>query len=140
MLTIAPMTLPEVRQDWAWVRDGLLDVIAQCDERWLPEDAWLAVMSSSAFLWRIEVEGDDIGFLLLRRDMELDGPVLYIWAMWVEPHELVRRREDVIARLDEIAARVGAKRIRMESSRKGWLGFDYFKPRNTIFEREINHG
>ncbi len=119
MLTITPMTLPEVRQEWAHIRNGLLEVIGRCKERYEPEDVWTAVMGGNAYAWRIVIKGDDIGFLILRREVDVDGPALFIWCC------------------DELGQRMGAKRIRMESSRKGWRGMDYFEPVRTIYERTL---
>ncbi len=137
MLTIAPLTLPEVRQEWGWLRNGLLEVIGRCKERYEPEDVWTAIFAANAYAWRIMVKGDDIGFLILRREVDLDGPALFIWCCWTEPNALVEWQRDLILRLDELAQRMGARRIRMESSRSGWRGLDYFDPVRTIFEREV---
>ena len=137
MLTISAMTLPEVRQEWGWLRNGLLEVIGRCKERYEPEDVWTAVMAGNAFVWRVVVRGDDIGFLVLRREMDTDGPALFVWALWTEPNALVEWQRELISRLDELAQRMGAKRIRMESSRGGWRGLDYFDPVRTIFERGV---
>lgn len=135
MLTIAPMTLPEVRADWGWIRNGLQTVIGVCQERWAPEDVWTEVMAGNAFVWRIERTGDDIGFLVLRRLLDPDGPVLFIWALYAEPQSLARHGKELFERLREIAHRIGAKRIRMESPRKGWA--DWFEAHSTIWEYEV---
>lgn len=137
MLKIEAMNLLEVRQAWGWVRNGLLSIIGICRERWEPEDVWTAVMAGNAFVWRVVVNGDDIGFLVLRREVDTDGPVLFIWCLWTEPNALVEWQRDLIARLDELAQRMGAKRIRMESSRGGWRGLEYFDAVRTIYEREV---
>jgi hypothetical protein len=137
VLTILPMSLLDVRRDWSWVRNGLLEVIGRCKERWSPEDCWTAVQSGNAFVWRVEGAGDDLGFMILRRDMDPDGPVLFVWALWTEPGALDKKRGDLFERLRELAHRMGAKRIRMESSRKGWQGLDFFEPVKTIFEAEV---
>ena len=137
MLKIEPMSLLEVRQAWGWCRNGLLAIIGICHERWEPEDVWTAVMAGNAFVWRVTVRDDDIGFMVLRRDMDTDGPALFIWACWAEPGALAEWQRDLISRLDELAQRMGAKRIRMESSRNGWRGLDYFDAVRTIYEREV---
>jgi hypothetical protein len=49
----------------------------------------------------------------------------------------VEWQRDLILRLDELGQRMGAKRIRMESSRSGWRGLDYFEPIRTVYERSI---
>jgi hypothetical protein len=137
MLTIAPMTPLEARRDWGWIRNGLLEIIGRCHERWAPEDVWAQVQNGTAFAWRIEGVGDDIGFLILRRDMDPDGPALFIWAAWCEPGSLVKHAADLLERLKELAHRMGAKRIRFESSRKAWSFLDHFEARAVIYEREV---
>jgi hypothetical protein len=137
MLSIQPMTALEVRAGWSWIRNGLLEVIGKCKERWSAEDAWTEVQAGNAFVWRIESSHDDLGFLLLKRQVDPDGPVLFIWCCWTEPGGLDQKRGDLYERLRELAHRMGAKRIRMESSRKGWQGLDYFEPVKTIYEAEV---
>lgn len=138
MLTIAPMTLPEVRAAWGWVRNGLLEVIGRCNERYEPEDVWTAVMAQQAFVWRIVMQNDDYGFVVLRRDNDPDGHALFVWAAWAEPGSLLKLRHEFYERLKEVAHRVGAKRIRFESPRKGWDWFkDHFDPVKTIYEGEV---
>lgn len=134
MLTIAPMTPLEFRRDFGWVRNGLLEVIGRCHERWSPEDAWTEVMGGHAFCWRIERAGDDIGFLILKRQMDPDGPVLFIWCAWAEPNSLAKHAQELHDRLVEVAHRMGAVRMRMESPRKGWA--EWFEASSTIWEYE----
>ena len=45
MLTIQPMTALDARRDWGWIRNGLLEIIGRCHERWAPEDVWQAIAS-----------------------------------------------------------------------------------------------
>lgn len=137
MLTIQPMTALDARRGWNWIRRGLQEVIGRCGESWLAEDAWTEIMAGTAFVWKIDAAHDEIGFVLLRRQNDFDGPVLFIWALYAEPQSLVRHGDELFDRLKEIAHRIGAKCIRMESSRKGWQGFDYFKPVKTIYEASV---
>ena len=137
MLTIHPMSLPEVRQDWTFIRNGLLEVIGRCKERYLPEDVWQAVMAANAYIWRIETAHDEIGFLVLRRDYDADGPVLFIWCCWCKPGSLVKHSSDLMERLKEVGHRIGAKRLRFESTRKAWSFLDVFEERSVIYEREL---
>jgi hypothetical protein len=137
MFTIAPLTPPQTRLEWGWIRNGLLEVIGRCHERYSPEDAWVAVQNGSAFVWRMTNSHDDIGFLLLRKLDDPDGPVLFLWAAWAEPGALVKHAPDLLERLKELAHRLGAKRIRFESSRKAWSFLDYFEERSVIYECEV---
>lgn len=136
MLTIQPMSLLDVRRDFGWIRNGLLEVIGRCKERYAPEDVWTEVMAGNAFCWRIESAADDIGFLVLKRLMDPDGPVLFIWCVWAEPGALMKHAPDLFERLKELAHRMGSKRMRFESSRKAWGFLDYFDERSVIYEAE----
>ena len=135
MLTIEPLTPLQVRQEWGWIRNGLLEVIGRCQERWSPEDVWTAALAGDAFVWRITMLHDDLGFMVLRRQTDPDGPVLFIWATWAEPQSLAKHGKELFERLREIGHRIGAKRIRMESPRQGWA--EWFDARSTIWEAEI---
>ena len=99
---------------------------------------WVALRAASVFLYTIRKDGDDIGFLVLRQDADPDGPAVFVWVCWAEPGALRDCHAQVIAALDEVAARIGAKRLRFESLRNGWRGFsDYFDAVQTVFEREV---
>ncbi len=135
MLAISPLTQQHVRQEWGWIRNGLLEVIGRCQERWSPEDVWTEVMAGHVFVWRITVAHDDIGFLVLRKMDDADGPVLFIWALWTEPDALLRKLPELHERLIEVCHRLGAKRIRMESPRKGWIVLE----RLNFTERSVNY-
>jgi hypothetical protein len=137
VLTIQPMSLLDVRRDWGWIRNGLLEVIGRCHERWSAEDCWTAVQAGNAFAWRIEGAGDDIGFMILRRDADPDGPVLFLWCAWAEPGALIKHSAELMERLKELGHRIGAKRLRFESSRKGWSFLDYFDQKSVIYEHEL---
>jgi hypothetical protein len=137
MLRLRPLTLQEVRASWGWIRNGLLAVIDRCRARWMPEDAWGEVMAGRAFVYTIDASGDEIGFALLQQRSDGDGPVLFIWAMWTEPGAGIAQREAIQDELERLASEIKAKRIRMESSRDGWDGIDYWTPVQTIFEHEV---
>ena len=136
MLSVHPMSLPEVRQDWNHIRNGLLKVIGICGESWMPEDAWQEIMAGNAFVWSIKTH-EDIGFMLLRKQNDFDGPVLFVWALYAEPQSLVNHADELYEKLKELGRRIGSNKIRMESSRKAWDGLKYFKPVKTIYEAGI---
>ena len=140
MIELRARTVQQVREEWGWVRNGLLTIIERTRESWLPEDVWQSLQGGHSFLWVVHKNGDDIGFLVLRKDADPDGPVLYLWIAWAEPQALADCHAELIERLDEIAARIGARRLRFESPRAGWRGFDnYFDAVRTVFEREVTH-
>jgi hypothetical protein len=137
MLSIAAMTGPQVRQEWGWIRNGLLEIIGRCQERYSPEDVWVAILGKDAYVWRITLAHDDIGFLVLRQQSDPDGPVLFIWCVWAEPGALAKHSAELFERLKEVAHRIGAVRLRMESSRKGWAALPLFDERAVIYEAEV---
>ena len=137
MLKLVPQSWQQVRHQWGWVQNGLQAIIERTHERWMPLDVWTALRSNNAFLHTIDKDGDDAGFVVLRQEIDPDGPALFIWCCWVEPGSLADCHAELITALDEVAARIGAKRIRFESTRDGWRGFDqYFDAVFTAYERE----
>lgn len=139
-LELRARTPQQVRKEWGWIRNGLLTILQRTREQWLPEDVWQSLQAAQSFLWVVHKDGDDVGFLVLRKDADFDGPVLFIWLCWTEPQVLTDCHATLIERLDEIAARIGAKRVRFQSPRAGWRGFeDYFAAVQTVFQREVSH-
>lgn len=139
MIELRARTTQQVREEWGWIRNGLLTIIERTRESWLPEDVWQSLQGGHSFLWVVHKDGDDVGFLVLRKHDDFSGPVLFIWCCWFEPGAMRDCVADVVARLDEIAARIGAKKVRFESPRNGWGGFlaEQFAAVNTIYERIV---
>jgi len=103
----------------------------------MPLDVWSSLLAANAFLYVITDDGDDVGFVVLRTVHDCDGPYLFVWCLWSEPDAMRHCWRDVIAKLDELATRVGAKRIRMESPREAWRWGSMFDPVATIYQREV---
>lgn len=136
-MTLLPKTWPEVREAWGWVRNGLLDVIAETKERWLPEEVFAALQAGTAHLFALDKDGDEVGFVILRRLLDPDGPVLFVWCLWSEPGAVIVQWRELRDHLRDMALRMGAKRMRFESPRKGYQFFHEFEPVKTIYELEI---
>ena len=118
---------------WPWVRQGLEKMLAKTGERELPEHFFSALQARAAFLFAL----DDVGFAILKRVDDCDGPVLFVWALWCEPGQAEQHERDIYASLETIAAGIGAKRIRMHSPRPGWGRLGYFTERTRIYERQL---
>jgi hypothetical protein len=128
----------KIASAWPFVRAGCEKVLAKTNDRWIPEDVYMEVRSGSAFLYMIEHESDEIGFIVVRRVMDPDGPVLFVWIMWTEPGLMAESSnwKAVIAELDALARSIGAKRIRHYSSRSGFEEHGAFTLKMHIYERE----
>ena len=122
---------------WGWVRNGLVDCAGKTQERWLPEDVYLAIKGGSAFLYAIEHKGDEIGFTVLCQHNDPDGPCLFVWAMWTEPGAGAPVEGMICSALEAKAREIGAKRIRMQSPRKGWERKAYWRQTAALYEHEV---
>lgn len=132
-----PRTWPAIRADWAWIRAGLQTIIDRTGERWLPEDVYMALHGGHAHLSVIEESGEEVGFVVLQRQSDWDGPVLHVWALWGEPGAIAPLRLDIERELVELATRMGARRIKMESPREGWTDIAFWKPSKSIYVHEV---
>jgi hypothetical protein len=137
VIALRPQSWQQVRNQWGWVRNGLQAIIERTNERWMPEDIWVALRGANAFLHNIDKDGDDVGFLVLQQHSDPDGPALFVWAMWCEPGALMSCKTEFFERLREVAQRIGAARIRMESPREGWEWVGYLDPVLTVYEAEL---
>lgn len=99
----------------------------------------MELRSGSAYLYMIENDGDEIGFIVVRRVMDNDGPVLFVWVIYTESGSM--KENDnwklVMAEVDGLARSIGAKRIRHYSSRSGFEELGAFTLKMHIYEREV---
>lgn len=121
---------------WDWIRAGLQHTIERTGVHMRPEDAYVRVRNGTAWLYAVQADEEDIGFLILTQEHDPDGLVLFIWALWCEPGSLYPMKHKFYAEIDALAKKAGAVRIRWQSSR------DYRHERwgqkvATIYEREI---
>ena len=131
---IPPAQLHDV---WGWVRNGLMDCIGRTQERWLPEDVFVHIKAGTSHLFAIEHKGDDVGFTVLCQHADSDGPVLFVWALWVEPGAGKPIEGALYEALEQKAREIGARRVRMQSPRKGWERRAYWTQTAAIYEHEV---
>lgn len=141
-MRLRPLPPAEARAAWGWIRNGLVTVLGRVHDTWTPEDVYLEVAQGKAHVYAIEWREDDVGFVVLKLLADYDGPCLWVWAMWAEPGTFdgfasarTSRMAEMFRALDELAASVKARRIRMESPRRGWERF--FDVKATVYERGV---
>lgn len=114
---VAPVDL---HAHWPMVRHGLLRCAMKGGGAYLPEDAYHALKSGGLTLFLIVASGANVGFVILRREEEPAGVVLFVWALWCEKGEGKRHEAAIAEALRAKASEIGAKRLKMWSGRPGW--------------------
>lgn len=123
----------KVREVWPVVKEGLEAMLKRYKVRWIPEDIFLACVTGQAFLYMIK----DVGFLVAKNFVDPDGLALFVWVIYGKPGALKAHRVELLADLDELARKIGAKRIKHYSQRRGWSGMNMFELKQYIYEREV---
>lgn len=102
-------------------------------ERLTREEIYHALRSNLAALYMI----DDVGIVVCQRVVETDGTVsLFVWLI---SGKLKNWKDEMIRRLEELAAQIKATRIKMRSPRRGWeraMG-NYWTPVDIIYEHRL---
>lgn len=127
MIAVAP---ERVNHIWQWVRKGLDEIRAKCDEAWTTGEVYNALLSGSAVLY---IAGEEDGFMIVRKIVDPRGPILFVWALW---GDLANTQDTHFRFIDDLAKNIGADRIRMESPRRGWERKG-FKVKTMVYEREV---
>ncbi len=96
----------------------------------------MRIRAGTAWLYMLQEDEDDFGFIILTQEQDPDGLVLFIWCLWTEPHKLWPVKHQFYAQVEELARKAGAKRIRWQSPR------DYRRERwgtrtAFVYEREV---
>ena len=115
---------------WWWVRKGLDEVIARCNEDWTVGQVYQALTAGTAVLY---IVGAEDGFMVVQRENDSRGPILFVWVLW---GDCADGQENHFHFVDELARSIGADRIRMRSPRKGWQRRG-FKVKTMVYEREV---
>lgn len=119
---------------WPRLRPWCELVIAKTGDRCLPDDVYAEVRAQAAFLYLVTEVDNELGFVVARRVLDPDGPVLFVWMMYAEPEMF--NRDDFLHCLDDLARSVGAIRVRGYSPRGGFME-GWGKLVMHIYEREI---
>ena len=129
-LVIRPAAL---RQDWPWVKPLLDSVIAKTGEAWWPEDVYAAVSSGKAAMW---VSDSPEGVLVAYPEKEgwSGETVLHVWVCACESMSGIVCEAYKV--LTDAALKVGAKKLVMESPRKGWQR-EGWNVQRYIYERSL---
>ena len=133
------ITVMGVREAWPFVRKGLDSMLEKHQDRWLPEDVYFELMAGTAFLYIINHEDEELGFMVVKKFVDFDGLALFVWIIHAENGSMKEndRWKDVMAELDALAKNVGAKRIRHYSPRGGFGEIGAFDLKMHIYEREV---
>lgn len=130
----------EVVRWWDFIRPGIIGIKRRCKERWIPEQVFAKLAYNSATLYIFKVDGEPKGFAVLEIcvDSLTQHRFVNFWLMHF-PHNAIQHRQQLVEWCDATVRQVGLKHAQFASPRL-WetiLG-DAFKPRLTIFEREVN--
>lgn len=128
------LEIVDIRECFEEVKPGLEALIRKYgDQYWTTDQVYEQCVTGEAHLFmdRLEHPG---WFLVVRviSDLCTREPILFLWLAYA-PHAL---STDLWPEIEELARLIGAKKIRMESSRHGFVRMGW-KVRNIIFEREI---
>lgn len=115
---------------WPFVRGGLEAIKARCTEDWIPEDIYAALKAKASQLYVT-----DGGFAVVTPQRSPHSGELYlqIWAAYAATQLAYEEGDRLI---EQIARNIGAKKIQIESPRKGWERKG-FHPVRTVYERII---
>lgn len=132
-MNLYPVSATDLVSVWPFVRKGLEKCVEKAGGHYLPEDVYAGIKGGVLHLFMVE----DVGFVVFRRDVDPDAVVLFVFALWVEPNVGMPRGTEVMAAIRFKAREIGAKRIRMQSGRKGWERLPFMDPVATVYESEV---
>ncbi len=138
---IVALSADDVYQRWDWLREGILAVAAKTGGRFRPEDVYVRLRTSTAWAYALrDANEDDIGFLIVTQEYDPDGLVLFVWILWAPSHEIRGRENEMYQEFERIAVACKAKRIRMQSPRRGWEREGFFDRVAVVYEHEVTNG
>lgn len=135
MLRYVPPT--QVFDLWPWINNGIQHCVQKGGGHYGPAEVMLMLARQDAGLYVLEYDGDDIGFAVLRSEHDPDGHVMFVFALWTEPGEGKRFERQIYDELEALARSTGARRIRMQSKRRGYGRLPFFHPVGTVYEWEL---
>jgi hypothetical protein len=123
-------------KSWEFYRAGILEIISHGGAGFLPEDVYHNIKVEKAFLYRV----GDVGFFVLEKCVELTGDeYLNVWLMYFKPGHGLPYKKELLAFLDNAAKHLGVTRIRMGTTREGWVRLldGEFKQVMVTLERQV---
>jgi hypothetical protein len=122
---------------WDWVRDGLVKIVAKTRDDWRPEDVYTELRTGAAKLHLIYVEQEMVGFVVTQIWPGYhSGPRLFVRALWGEPHALAPVEVELMDAIRDLARKVGARAVRMNSPRR-WDAREGWRLTQYIYETDV---
>ena len=100
---------------WDFVKEGLDRILARSPDRWKPEDVYWMLKTNNYFLHVYENKA----FAILQPISGWDGKEVFVFAAYIVPGEGCIT--DCLNDVKRIATEIGAKRVKFQSKRDGWL-------------------
>lgn len=135
-VALAVVAPTDLHRHWAYVRAGLLRCVTKGGGSYLPEDAYHAIRAGTLVLFMLVAAGRPFGFVIVRKEEQPAGVVLFVWAMYTEPGKGRDREAAILDALRGLAVEVGAKRLMMWSGRKGWARRGW-REAAKVYEMEV---
>ncbi|VVE57752.1 hypothetical protein [Pandoraea anhela] len=132
LTAVAPTDLPRV---WPEIRSEIASV--ESPDGFIPEDAYAACKAGDAVLFLLTVDGERIGWMVLR----LLGADLHIWLLYASHgHDpMTVFRDDLMAIAK--GSNPPARKLTFGSSRRGWgkvAPKHGFRVRNVVYECDVD--
>jgi hypothetical protein len=108
----------EVRAAWTQVRGGIEKVIEKCEDRFLPEDVYVALQQGTSVLMVGYVASYYVGFVVVTPTIGWDGPELHLWLAYNRGKRDVC--ETFMPQIVAHAKRHNCVSLTGMSDRKGW--------------------
>ena len=116
----------ELHRYWESIKKGLVKVLHKSQADWIPEDVFCSLRNGTSTLHVFNT-----GFVVLTPKNDFGGVTLFVWVAFGKGDVF----EEQMPEIRKIAANMGARRIRFESSRPGWA--KRFKYVTTVYEEEL---
>lgn len=136
MRTLAPVAPNQIGAVWPRLRAPMAEI--ESPDGWIAEDVYFTLRNGGATLYLVLIDGEEVGFVVLRSISDFDGQRLHIWLLHA------RSDVDVMAEfsdeLDNIARSINASHITFGTTRRGWAKVApryHFEVRETVFQRKI---
>jgi hypothetical protein len=137
VITLSAIPAIKIHEVWDRVRPGLEMTKAKTNDRWLPEDVYHELRTGTHILFMVDLDEEEVGFMVCKEWQDFDGKALFVWILCIEPGAIgIKNYREMLEKVDDLAHRAGAKRIRMYSPRN-WDDLGMFELKQHIFEREV---